>query len=232
MQLKKPLTNIYNASLESKIFPDQLKIAKVVSVHKRGDKKDIQNYRPIALLSVFSKLLEKLVYNRLGAFIKGNGVLSEAQHGFRIMKSTETALQTFIQSTQKVFEKKFNPIGIFLDLTKAYDVLSHKVLLSKLHSYGIRGMANLWFESYLSHHKQCVEINTADKGIRVLTTKEIEHGVPQGSILGPILFSYINDLPLNITGTKTVFADDTNILVTDENTKNIRYKLNNVMTDL
>ena len=81
-----------------------------------------------------------------------------------------------------------NPNGIFLDLTKAYDVLSHKVLLSKLHSYGIRGMANLWFESYLSHHKQCVEINTADKGIRVLTTKEIEHGVPQGSILGPILF--------------------------------------------
>jgi len=87
-------------------------------------------------------------------------VLSEAQHGFRTMKSTETALQTFIQSTQEAIEKKLNPIGIFLDRTKAYDVLSHKVLLSKLHSYGIRGVANLWFESYLSHHKQCVEINT------------------------------------------------------------------------
>jgi len=112
-QLKKPLTNIYNASLESGIFPDQLKIAKVVPVHKRGDKKDIQNYRPIALLSVFSKLLEKLVYNRLKAFIEGNGVLSEAQHGFRTMKSTETALQTFIQSAQEVTEKKLNPTGIF-----------------------------------------------------------------------------------------------------------------------
>jgi hypothetical protein len=83
-----------------------------------------------------------------------------------------------------------NPIGIFLDLTKAYDVLSHKVLLSKLNSYGIRGVANLWFESYLSHLKQCVEINTIDKGIHISTTKENEHGVPQGSILGPILFSY------------------------------------------
>jgi hypothetical protein len=91
-QLKKPLANIYNASLESGIFPDQLKIAKMIPVYKKGDKKDIQNYRPIALLSVFSKLLEKLVHNRLMAFTEGNGVITEAQHGFRTMKSTETAL--------------------------------------------------------------------------------------------------------------------------------------------
>jgi len=131
-------------------------------------------------------------------------------------------------------KKKLNPIRIFLDLTKAYDILNHKVLLSKLHYYGIRGVANFWFESYLSHRKQCVEINNTDKGIRISTTKEIKHGGPQGSILGPILFSlYINDLSLNITGTKIVlFADDTNILVTDGNINNLRYKLNNVMTDL
>jgi len=127
-----------------------------------------------------------------------------------------------------------NPIGIFLDLTKAYDVLSHKVLLSKLNSYGIRDMANSWFESHLSHRKQRVEINTIDKGIHMSTIKEIEHGVPQGLILGAILFSlYINDLPLNITGTKIVLsADDTNILVADENINDLRYKLNNVMTEL
>jgi hypothetical protein len=131
-QLKKLLANIYNASLESGIFPDQQKVAKVIPVYKKGEKKDIQNYRPIALLSVFSKLLEKLVHNRLMAFIEGNGVITEAQHGFRMMKSTETAMQTFIQSTQEAIEKKVNPIGIFFDLTKAYDVLNHKVLLSKL----------------------------------------------------------------------------------------------------
>ena len=90
------------------------------------------------------------MYNRLTAFIDGNGVLTEAQHGFRTKKSTETALQVFIKNVQEAIEKKINPTGIFLDLTKAYDVLYHRVLLSKLDSYGIRGVANLWFESYLS----------------------------------------------------------------------------------
>jgi hypothetical protein len=101
-------------------------------------------------------------------------------------------------------------LQFFLDLTKGYNVLSQKVL-SKLNPYGIRSVANLWFESYLSHWKQCVEINSMKQGIYVLTTKEIEHGVPQGSILGPTLFSlYVNDLPLNIIGSKIVlFADNT-----------------------
>jgi hypothetical protein len=110
----------------------------------------------------------------------------------------------------------------------------NEMKMKKLNSYGIRGVANLWFESYLSHRKQFVEINTLKKGIYVSTTKEIEHDVPQGSILGPILFSlYINDLPLNITGTKIVlFADDTHILVSDENINNLQYKLNNGMTEL
>jgi hypothetical protein len=104
-----------------------------------------------------------------------------------------------------------NRIGIFFDLTKAYDALNHKVLLSKLNSYGIRGVANLWFESYQSHRKQCVEINKMRKGKSVSTTTDLVHGLPQGTILDPLLFSlYINDLPLNITRSKIVlFADDT-----------------------
>jgi hypothetical protein len=104
--LKKPLANIYNTSLESGIFPDQLKIANIVPLYKKGDTRDIQNYRAIALLSVFSKLLEELVYNRLMAFIQGNGVLTEAQHDFRTKKITETALQIFMQSTQEANKKK------------------------------------------------------------------------------------------------------------------------------
>ena len=103
---KETLANVYNASVESGIFPDQLKIAKVVALYKKGDTRDIQNYRPIALLSVFPKLLEKLVYSSLMAFIEGNGVLTEAQHGFRTKKSSEIALQIFIKSTQHTIKKK------------------------------------------------------------------------------------------------------------------------------
>ena len=144
--LKKPLANTYNKSLESVIFPDKLKIAKVVPLYKTGDTRDVQNYRQIVLLSVFLKLLEKLMYNRLMAFVEVNGVLTEALNGFRTKKSTETALHIFIQNTQEAIEKIINPTGIFLDLTKTYGVLNHKVLLSKLNSSGIRGVTNLWFE--------------------------------------------------------------------------------------
>ena len=232
--LKKPLANIYNTSLESGNFPDQLKIAKVVPLYKKGDKRNILNYRPIALLSVFLKLLEKLMYNRLMAFIEGKGVLTEAQHGFRTKKNQLKQHYRFLLEVhRRPLKKKINPIGIFLDLTKAYDILNHKVLLSKLNSYGVRGIANLWYESYLPHRKQCMEINIVTQGIDVSTTRELKHGVPQGSILGPILFSlYINDLPLNIMGSKIVlFADDTNILVSEANMDNLQYKLN-VMNEL
>ena len=138
------------------------------------------------------------------------------------------------KENRRPLKKKWTQLEFFLDLTKAYDVLNHKVLLSKLNYYGIRGVANLWFESYLLHRKQCVEVNSVKQGIYVSTTREIEHSVPQGMILGPILFSlYINDLPLNIMGSKIVlFADDTNILVSDENIKTIQYNLKNVMTEL
>jgi hypothetical protein len=174
------------------------------------------------------------MYNRVISLIEQNKIITEAQHGFRIKRSTKTALQFSIESIQEAIERKMNPIGIFLDLTKAYDVLNHKILLSKLDSYGIRGVANLWFESYLSHWKQCVEINGTKAGTHLSTIRGINHGVLQGSILGPVLFSlYINDLPINITGSKIMlFADDTNVLVTGENINNLQYKINNVMNEL
>jgi hypothetical protein len=118
------------------------------------------------------------MYNRLMAFIVGNQVLFDVQHGFRANKSTEIALQCFVKSIQEALEDKMNPTGIFLDVTKAYDVLNYTIGLSKLNSYGIRNVVNLWFELYLSHRKQCEEINNTKIGKRSSTIREFEHGVP------------------------------------------------------
>lgn len=229
--LKKPLTDIYNSSLGLGIFPKQLKIAKVTPVHKKGNKRDINNYRPIASLSVFSKVLEKLVYNRMIAFIESNGIITEAQHGFRSKRSTETALQDFINEVQAAIDNKMNPVGLFLDLSKAYDVLDHKRLLDKLYVNGIRGIANQWMESYLSNREQYVELKSLKQGKATSAIRRTSIGVPQGSILGPILFSlYINDLPQNIPNAKTVlFADDTNILITGENTATLQENINSTI---
>ena len=146
----KPFVHIFNVSFQSGIFPDQMKRAKIKPLFKNGDKQNMQNYRPISVLSVFSKILEKLMYNRLLSFLKQHHILTETQHGFRENKSTETASQLFIESVQEALDDQRKVIGIFLDLSKAYDVINHETLLNKLDTYGVRGITNNWFRSYLT----------------------------------------------------------------------------------
>ena len=127
-----------------------MKRANVKPLFKQRDRQDIQNYRPISILSVFSKPLEKLMYNRLLSFLKKHKILSSEQHGFIESKSTETASHSFIQSVQEALDQHLHAVGIVLNLSKAYNVVNHTRLLAKLDSYGIRSSVNKWFQSYLA----------------------------------------------------------------------------------
>jgi hypothetical protein len=135
--LIKPLVHICNMSFQSGTFPDMLKLSKIIPIPKSGDVRDMSNFRPISVLPVFSKMLEKIMCKRLNLFIGKNDILSNVQFGFRQGKSTEFSCHTFLNNIQEAMENKHQVVGLFLDLTKAHDVLLHKILLAKLDIYGI-----------------------------------------------------------------------------------------------
>ena len=203
-----PLCHIINISFSTGIFPDALKIAKVIPLHKGGSTQDENNFRPISLLSIFDKIIEKLMHKRLYHFLESHEILYKNQFGFRKSNSTIFALIEITERIKESIDNGMYGCGIFIDLKKAFDTVNHKILLSKLEHYGIRDVALKWFESYLSNRKQFVVINGEKSDF-----KNILCGVPQGSVLGPLLFLlYINDLP-NVSNKLMfyLFADDTNI---------------------
>ena len=202
------LALLVNQSFQSGIFPDKLKIAKVISLFKIGNPELPSNYRPISLLPVFSKIFEKLMYRRLYKFLEIHKVLYSLQFGFQENHSIDHAPMSLTEAIRNTLDNKRLGCGIFIDLQKAFDTVNHRILLSKMEHYGIRGCALEWFKSYLSNRKQYVFVNGSNSNLL-----PINCGVPQGSVLGPILFLiYINDLP-NASKKLTfyLFADDTNI---------------------
>ena len=209
-----PLTHTINLSLTTGYFPDQLKQAKVLPVFKSGDKMNINNYRPISILPAFSKVYEKVICSRLLSYLEDNNLLVKQQHGFRKQHSTESAILQFVSNVYKCLEEKHFVVGIFIDLSKAFDTIDHNILLYKLNNIGIRGVTHRLFQSYLCNRTQSVYCNKKYSQIQ-----HISQGVPQGSILGPILFLvYINDI-INAS-TKidfTIYADDTTLLMKDTN---------------
>jgi hypothetical protein len=227
--ISKPLCTIINNSFKSGTFPDVFKVARVVPIHKKGSLLDCTNYRPISLLSNLSKLFEKAMHNRLYKFLEKCKSLYQHQYGFRSKHSTTLALIEITERIRKALDNKHFACGVFVDLEKAFDTVDHSILLTKLEYYGVRGIPLKWFSSYLNNRKQFVSINGTNSVI-----KKCSNGVPQGSVLGPLLFLiFINDLNTSFKfATAYHFADDTNMLLIDKSLKKINKYINHDLSNL
>nr|CAH7761994.1 unnamed protein product [Callosobruchus chinensis] len=198
-----PLTYLINMSLVEGIFPDCLKIAKVVPIFKNGNKQQVSNYRPISILSSISKVVERVIFDKIVDFLNINKVLTDNQHGFRKNRSTQTAILQFLTKLNEEIDNGHKCTALFMDLSKAFDMVSHDLLQSKLYNYGLRGKVKDLITSFLSSRKQVVDVDGAHSG-----ALEIKVGVPQGSILGPLIFLiFVNDLSY-VTDDLVMYADD------------------------
>lgn len=205
--IAQPLTYIFNLCLAQGIFPDKMKMARVIPIYKKGPIPDPENYRPISILPVFSKILESIIVDRLLSFLETHNVLNPAQFGFRKSCNTEDAMQAFVHYIAEAMENHEHVSSTFCDLSRAFDTIQHPILLEKLQNYGIRGVANDLIKSYLKDRLQVVDIDGHRSAARVVNC-----GVAQGSICGPLFFiCHINDLPDYTDCRSILYADDTTL---------------------
>ncbi|XP_065667556.1 uncharacterized protein LOC136087869 [Hydra vulgaris] len=223
------LSNLFNISFATGIFPNILKTASVKPIHKKDSKLDCNNYRPISLLSNVSKILEKLMYSRIYHFIENFKCLYGRQFGFHLKHSTSHALISITEMIRGAIDSGSFACGVFIDLQKAFDTVDIKILTEKFYLHGIRSIANDWFSSYINNLTQFVSIN----GFQ-FRCKVIKYGVPQGSVPGTLLLSiYINDLPHSINNSIVHhFANDTNLLCINKSLAQLCKKVNSDLRHL
>ena len=223
-QLSNPLSLLINTSFSLGYFPKSLKLARITPVHKQGPKENPSNYRPISSLPYLSKVFEKSMTNNLISFLDKFSIISKSQFGFQKNISTSDALVHLTELIYKSLDHKKHHISILIDLKKAFDTMNHNILLRKLELYGIRHLPLMWIESYLRDRPSCVGLGGAN--ISNINISNI--GIPQGSIIGPILFLiYINDLPnISTNINTTLFADDTTISISDNSFNDLIQKTN------
>lgn len=214
---------LFNSSVMQGRYPDILKVARVIPIHKSGKKDVVINYRPISTLEFLDKIFERLMYGRLSSFFNKYGIICDEQFGFTKDRSTNDAILRYVQFIRGALGKKLHVLSVMLDFSKAFDTVHHHVLIDKLYKVGIRGNTNNWIRSYLSDRSQYVHVNGVNSPLLPVSS-----GVPQGSILGPLLFLvYINDMSRCCSKLNFVhFADDTTVFLAGPNLSDLYDDMN------
>ena len=220
---------MFNNSIALGCFPNDWKSARVTPIFKQGDRSDMHNYRPISVISAIAKVFERIIYNRISSYLSEHNILSKHQSGFRSFHSTVTAL---LEATNNwAFNVDYGNINavVFLDLKKASDTVEHSILLSKLSLYGIHGKAHDLLCSYFDNRIQKCIINGF-----ISESRTLQCGIPQGTILGPLLFLlYINDLPNCLSTSKAnMHADDTHLTYASTDIPSIQTSLNRDLSNI
>lgn len=205
-ELAQPLAIVINKCLSSGIFPEFLKLARTVPVYKKGDPCEVSSFRPISIIPILAKVVESVMKHQIQNYFENNKLFQDTQHGFRKGRSTVTAALDLTRKIRKGFEDRESVALTLCDLSKAFDCISHKILLNKLKCYGVEGVVLATLQSYMENRKQVVSVHGAMSQVQ-----KLEYGVPQGSVIGPLLFLiYVNDMGCN--NNMLQFADDTTLL--------------------
>ena len=227
-KIMKIIVYIYNLCIENGTYPELPKLARTIPVYKSGVSERANNYRPISNLSTINKVFEILTFNRMNTFVDKNKIISDCQYGFRKGKSTTQAIFHLVSDFLQCFNQKSYTIAVFLDLRKAFDTVNKDILVYKLNLLGFRGISNDFLNSYMSNRKQY-----ADVGDYISDTMDINVGLPQGTVLGPLFFNiFINDITIAIDSKKVLFADDGVFYITESTLELCIEKVNVVLSQL